>query len=72
MPNPSTTTTSNSNRQSGGERIPAILDGIMGPNTLIHNDYRVDNLLWDGDEVVVLDFQLSAELTPTESSLASK
>jgi hypothetical protein len=41
-------------------RIPDILDGIMGPNTLAHNDYRVDNLLWDGDEVVVLDFQLSA------------
>jgi hypothetical protein len=43
-----------------GARIPQILEGIMGTNTLIHNDYRVDNLLWDGDEVVVLDFQLSA------------
>ena len=41
-------------------KVPQILDGIMGPNTLIHNDYRVDNLLWDGDDVVVLDFQLSA------------
>jgi hypothetical protein len=41
-------------------RVPEILDGIMGPNTFIHNDYRVDNLLWDGDDLVVLDFQLSA------------
>ncbi len=23
----------------------------MGPNTLVHNDYRVDNQLWDGDEL---------------------
>ena len=41
-------------------KVPAILDGLMGPNTLIHNDYRVDNLLWDGDEIVVLDFQMSS------------
>jgi Phosphotransferase enzyme family len=39
-------------------KVPQILDGLMGPNTLIHNDYRVDNLLWDGDEIVVLDFQM--------------
>ncbi len=41
-------------------KVPEILDGLMGPNTLIHNDYRVDNLLWDGDEIVVLDFQMSS------------
>ena len=41
-------------------KVPQILDGLMGPNTLIHNDYRVDNLLWDADEVVVLDFQMSS------------
>jgi Phosphotransferase enzyme family len=41
-------------------KVPLILDGLMGPNTLIHNDYRVDNLLWDGDEIVVLDFQMSS------------
>lgn len=46
-----------------GERIPQILDGIMGPNTLVHNDYRVDNLLWDGDDIVVLDYQLTAVAT---------
>jgi Ecdysteroid kinase-like family len=39
-------------------KVPQILEGLMGPNTLIHNDYRVDNLLWDGDEIVVLDFQM--------------
>jgi len=41
-------------------KVPQILAGLMGPNTLIHNDYRVDNLLWDGDEIVVLDFQMSS------------
>jgi hypothetical protein len=41
-------------------KVPQILDGLMGPDTLIHNDYRVDNLLWDGDEIVVLDFQMSS------------
>jgi aminoglycoside/choline kinase family phosphotransferase len=41
-------------------KVPQILAGIMGPNTLIHNDYRVDNLLWDGDEIIVLDFQMSS------------
>jgi hypothetical protein len=41
-------------------KVPAILDGLMGPNTLIHNDYRVDNLLWDGDDIVVIDFQMSS------------
>jgi hypothetical protein len=41
-------------------KVPQILDGLMGPNTLIHNDYRVDNLLWDGDDIVVLDFQMSS------------
>lgn len=41
-------------------KVPAILEGLMGPNTLIHNDYRVDNLLWDGDDIVVLDFQMSS------------
>jgi Ecdysteroid kinase-like family len=41
-------------------KVPQILDGLMGPNTLNHNDFRVDNLLWDGDEIVVLDFQMSS------------
>ncbi len=41
-------------------KVPQILEGLMGPNTLIHNDYRVDNLLWDGEDVVVLDFQMSS------------
>jgi aminoglycoside/choline kinase family phosphotransferase len=41
-------------------KVPEILEGLMGADTLIHNDYRVDNLLWDGDEIVVLDFQMSS------------
>jgi aminoglycoside/choline kinase family phosphotransferase len=41
-------------------KVPQILEGLMGPDTLIHNDYRVDNLLWDGDDIVVLDFQMSS------------
>jgi Ecdysteroid kinase-like family len=42
------------------DKVPQILGGLMGTTTLIHNDYRVDNLLWDGDEIVVLDFQMSS------------
>jgi aminoglycoside/choline kinase family phosphotransferase len=42
------------------DKVPQILDGLMGPNTLIHNDFRVDNLLWDGDDIVVLDFQMAS------------
>jgi aminoglycoside/choline kinase family phosphotransferase len=41
-------------------KVPQILEGLMGPNTLNHGDYRVDNLLWDGDDILVLDFQMSA------------
>ncbi len=41
-------------------KVPQILAGLMGPNTLIHNDYRVDNLLWNGNDIVVLDFQMSS------------
>jgi aminoglycoside/choline kinase family phosphotransferase len=41
-------------------KVPQILNGLMGQNTLIHNDYRVDNLLWDGNDIVVLDFQMSS------------
>jgi hypothetical protein len=42
------------------DKVPQILEGLMGPNTLIHNDFRVDNLLWDGDDIVVLDFQMAS------------
>lgn len=39
--------------------IPQLLaDLSRGPNTMIHGDYRGDNILFDDDEVVLLDFQL--------------
>lgn len=38
---------------------PAVLDAMGGPDTLIHGDFRADNLLFD-DKIVVLDFQLAA------------
>lgn len=38
---------------------PAVLDAMGGPDTLIHGDFRADNLLFD-EEILVLDFQLAA------------
>lgn len=38
---------------------PAVLDAMGGPDTLIHGDFRADNLLFD-DKIVLLDFQLAA------------
>lgn len=37
-----------------------VLNGMMGPNTLVHGDCRSDNLLFDDEGIVVLDFQLEA------------
>lgn len=37
-----------------------ILDDLMGPDTLAHGDCRSDNLLFDDDGILVLDFQLAA------------
>ncbi len=38
-----------------------VLDDLIGPDTIAHCDFRVDNLLFDDDgSVVVLDFQLAA------------
>lgn len=37
-----------------------VLEEMMGPNTLVHCDCRSDNLLFDDDGVIVLDFQLAA------------
>ncbi len=41
--------------------MPGTLAGLAGePNTLIHGDYRADNILFDADgNVVLLDFQLT-------------
>jgi hypothetical protein len=40
--------------------IPGLLEALSrGPNTMIHGDYRGDNILFDDDDsVVLLDFQL--------------
>ncbi len=40
------------------ERSGEILDGLMGPDTLVHSDFRADNLLFDGDTPMLLDFQM--------------
>jgi aminoglycoside/choline kinase family phosphotransferase len=40
------------------ERSGDILDGLMGPDTLVHSDFRADNLLFDGDTPMLLDFQM--------------
>lgn len=37
-----------------------LLEDMMGPNTLAHSDCRSDNLLFDDDGIIVLDFQLAA------------
>lgn len=37
-----------------------LLEDMMGPNTLAHADCRSDNLLFDDDGIIVLDFQLAA------------
>ena len=41
--------------------MPGALAGLAGaPNTVIHGDYRADNILFDADgNVVLLDFQLT-------------
>jgi len=41
------------------EIAPEVLDAMGGPDTLIHGDFRADNLLFD-DTILVLDFQLAA------------
>lgn len=39
---------------------PALLAGMQGPDTLVHGDFRSDNLLFDADgRPLVLDFQLA-------------
>lgn len=46
-----------------GERFTDAIPGLLtalaeGPTTLLHGDYRADNMLFDGDDLVLLDFQL--------------
>ena len=42
------------------DAMPRLLDGLADvPTTMVHGDFRADNLLFDGDgSVVALDFQL--------------
>lgn len=39
-------------------KVQWMLDSLMSPATLCHGDYRADNLMFDGDKPVVLDFQI--------------
>jgi hypothetical protein len=37
-----------------------VLRAMNGPDTLIHGDYRADNLSFDGDGMLMFDFQLAS------------
>jgi fructosamine-3-kinase len=39
------------------DRLPGYLGDRSGPMTVVHGDYRLDNLLFDGDRVTVVDWQ---------------
>lgn len=39
-------------------KVQWMLDNLMAPATLCHGDYRADNLMFDGDKPVVIDFQI--------------
>ena len=41
-----------------GTKVQWLLDNLMTPTTLCHGDYRGDNIMFDGDKPVVLDFQI--------------
>ena len=38
--------------------VPWMLGNLMAPLTLMHGDYRADNMMFDGDEPVVIDYQI--------------
>ena len=39
-------------------KVSWMLDNLMTPTTMCHGDYRADNIMFDGKEPVVIDFQL--------------
>ena len=39
-------------------KVEWMLDNLMTPQTLCHGDYRADNLMFNGDEPVAIDFQI--------------
>jgi Ecdysteroid kinase-like family len=40
------------------ENVSRILNDLMEPNTLVHSDFRADNLMLDSDGIVLIDFQM--------------
>jgi len=42
-----------------GENLEFMLTTANTPTTLVHGDWRLDNLFFDGDDVMVIDFQIS-------------
>lgn len=48
-----------------GELVPFLLASIgRAPITLLHGDFRADNLLLDGGEICVIDFQIMGQGAP--------
>lgn len=48
-------------REIGGlwaGKVPWMLENLMSPTTMCHGDWRADNLMFDGDNPVAIDFQL--------------
>lgn len=48
-------------REIGGiwaGKVSWMLANMMTPKTLVHGDYRADNIMFDGNEPTVIDFQL--------------
>ncbi len=42
-----------------GDHMEFMLATANSPTTLVHGDWRLDNLFFDGDQVKVIDFQIS-------------
>ncbi len=42
-----------------GELMEFMLTAANEPATFVHGDWRLDNLFFDGDDVIVIDFQIS-------------
>jgi len=43
-----------------GALISFFQDHLMEPSTVLHGDWRADNLLFDGDDLYVIDFQIAS------------
>lgn len=40
------------------DKVPWMLQTLTAPTTMIHGDFRADNIMFDGQEPAVIDFQL--------------